>query len=163
MILTKATYSRQKMAIEPLTVNRQQMARIANYGIGLIRARVAQGIGSDDSPMPPLQVKVSRSGKRYGYAVIKQRRGLGTTRNLYGLGADGHMLDGIRVTYSDDQRASIDITTRAGRTKALANEQRAPWYGWSPSDMEKLTGFARAVIVSDSVGRRSTFAIERAA
>lgn len=163
MIFTKATYQRQQLAVQPLTVTREQMARIANYGISLIRARVAQGIGSDDLPMPPLQVKVSRSGKRYGYAVIKQRRGLGTTRNLYGLGTDGHMLDGIRVTYSADDRATIDITTRAGRTKALANEQKSPWYGWSPSDMEKLEAFARSVIYGESTGRRSTFAIERAA
>lgn len=163
MITTKATFQRQSLAIQPLVIRREQMTRIANYGISLIRARVAQGIGSDDTPMPPLQVKVSRSGKRYGYAVIKQRRGLGTMRNLYGLGTDGHMLDGIRVTYADDQRANIDITTRAGRTKALANERRAPWYSWSPSDIEKLSVFSRSVITGGSRLGRSTFALPEVA
>lgn len=58
----------------------------------------------------------------------------GSTKTL----APGHMLDDVRVNYVDDTRATIDISTRASRIKARANEDKARWWGWSPSDMRKL-------------------------
>ena len=144
MIAARVKFQGKNLRIAGMGPRKYQMLKIAQYGIQLIRERVSRGIGSDDAPMPGLKVRVSRSGNRYGYAIQKARKGLGNTRNLYGTGQQGgHMLDAIRVTYVDDKRASIDITTRSGRQKARANEQRTPWYGWSRNDSRKLAEFAR--------------------
>jgi hypothetical protein len=71
---------------------------------------------------------------------------LGARTRVTGLsGERGHMLDDIRVNYVDDKRVTIDISTRASRIKARANEERAPWWGWSPSDMRKLMSRAAEI------------------
>lgn len=82
--------------------------------------------------------------KRYlrsGNALVRAR----ATTVTGWTGARGHMLDDMRVNYVDDTRATIDISTTASRTKARANEARAPWWGWSPSDVKKLMAYAEQV------------------
>jgi hypothetical protein len=71
----------------------------------------------------------------------------------------GHMLDDIRVTYVDDNRCKIDITTTASRTKARANENRAPWWGWSPSDIMKLSNRFAEVFRMRAADRLFTFGL----
>jgi hypothetical protein len=104
-----------------------------------------------------------------GYPAFKRRLGLKPVRDLYGpggvvkgetpsgkkryrksgteasraaAGGKGHMLDDVRVTYVDDRQARIDISNSASRTKARANETRAPWWGLSPASVRKLTELA---------------------
>ncbi len=96
------------------------------------------------------------------YAVEKARLGLVPIRNLTGPGdrfrqltiqgpngketkwqrkakdAGSHMLDALRVTYADETTVKIGITTREGRMKALANEQKAPWFGLSGNDAKAV-------------------------
>lgn len=132
-------------------IRAQQIRELADYGISLIRERVAKGIGSDDAPMPALSGRTSairRDGRfvsqRAGYRDWKSKQGLRPIRDLRGPGRDlkggagTHMLEDIRVTYFDDRRAQFDISKRDSRVKARANEDRAPWFGWSPSDMRKM-------------------------
>lgn len=57
----------------------------------------------------------------------------------------GHMRDDIRINYVDDRQAKIGITTTASRIKALANERRAPWWGWSPASMAKMNAAAAGI------------------
>jgi hypothetical protein len=99
--------------------------------------------------MPPLKggthsVFVARVGgratfARKTYADYKAAHGLQPIRDLTGPGIGGHMLDDIRVNYLDDKKATIAITTTKSRQKARANEQKAPWWGWSPDSMKKLS------------------------
>jgi hypothetical protein len=101
--------------------------------------------------MPPLKsrtwAKVQadgtiKTGNRPSYANFKIRVGLKPIRDLRGPGAGGHMLDAIRINYLDDKRAGFSITTEPSRTKAKANEKRAPWWGWSAASVAALGKFA---------------------
>lgn len=149
-----------------------QMAELGQEGVNSILTRVAQGIGSDDAAMPPL--KATRRARwstkqqkwvEYGqaksyYAERKQRAGLRPIRDLYGMGVGwtgkslkrgrvrggtSHMLDALRVTSASPTQARIDITTRDARTKARANEQRAPWFGFSGRDVRNLHAAAQRI------------------
>ncbi len=149
-----------------------QMAELGQVGVDSIKARVSGGIGSNDSAMPPL--KATRRARwstkqqkwvEYGeaksyYAERKRRAGLNPIRDLYGLGvgwtgrslkygrvrkAASHMLDALRVTSASPQQARIDITTRDARIKARANEQRAPWFGFSGRDVRNLHAAAQQI------------------
>lgn len=133
----------------------EQIKQLADYGIALQVAQARAGLGSDGQQMPPLKggsravFVASVNGKarftRKTYADWKAAHGLQPARNLYGAGKDGHMLDDIRINYLDDQRASIAITSRSSRGKASGNEQRSPWWGWSPDSVRKLTSAAAEI------------------
>ncbi|MEN6535355.1 MAG: hypothetical protein ABFD89_16950 [Bryobacteraceae bacterium] len=111
-------------------IRAQQLRELGEYGLGLILERTTKGIGSDDAPMKPLTEK---------YGRWKRKIGLGGERNLRGPGKGGHhLMDDPRITHFDDRRVEFGISTRQGRIKARANEDRSPWWGWSPSDMKKM-------------------------
>jgi hypothetical protein len=130
----------------------QRVKSMGEYGLQLIRDRVAKGIGADDAPMPPLSgrnfavferqgnVRVFVRREYRGYQGEKQRRGLKPIRDLRGTGeyGGGHMLDAIRINYLDDRRCEFGITTLPQRQKARNNERIHPWWGWSPSDVQKM-------------------------
>jgi hypothetical protein len=138
-----------------------QLFQLAQVGVRSIKARVAQGIGSSDTAMPALKssrrMRWSKSQNRYveygaadsssfGYAARKRRAGLKPMRDLVGPGEDGgHMLDALRVTSASETKATIDISTRMGRVKARANEQRAPWFGFSGKDVRTMMEAARKI------------------
>jgi hypothetical protein len=136
-------------------VKAEQVKLVAEYGIALQLGQCAAGIGSDGSPMPPLKGggAVVFAGRENGrvrfahraYAQAKVKLGLQPIRDLRGPGIGGHMLDDVRINYLDDTKASFAITTRLGRIKALANEQRAPWWGWSPASVALLAARAAEV------------------
>lgn len=120
---------------EALMLTAAQMTTLGSLGIGQIRDRAAQGIGSDDAPMKPLNL---RYGRR------KAAHGLPQTRNLIGTGRNGgHMLDNISIRSVSSGSVRIDITSRTARIKAAANEKKAPWYGWSPNDAAVILGAAQ--------------------
>jgi hypothetical protein len=128
LVRTSATASKNWTRVE-------QIRDLADYGILLQLEQAAKGIGSDGSPMPPLKSGARRfAGRRGGKVAFITK----TLRDLYGPGKDGHMLDDLRVNYVDERKATFAITRRSSRIKALANEKRAPWYGWSPASMRKL-------------------------
>lgn len=116
--------------------------------IRTMRERIAKAVGSDDAPMPPLSGRgsaVTLDGKfvrqRPGYREQKQRFGGKGVRDLYGRGNQGgHMLDDLRVTEAGPTYVKMGITTRWGRTKARANEKRAPWFGFSTRDGRAVLG-----------------------
>jgi hypothetical protein len=120
-----------------------QIRELAEYGIQLQKDQVAAGLGSDGTPMPPLKVAKRRFvARQNGVAQFSRNK----IRNLYGTGVEGgHMLDFIRVNYLDDQRATIAITSTHQREKARGNERRAPWWGWSPDSVRKLTAKAAEI------------------
>lgn len=131
---------RTREGVESNWTRVEQIKQLAEYGIQLQKDQCAKGIGSDGAPMPPLKPRVQFAGRTNG--KVSFIAGGKTLRNLYGPGIDGHMLDDIRINYLDDKRASYAITRRSSRIKALANEQKAPWWGWSPESVEKLQGMA---------------------
>lgn len=147
----------EKFRIGPTgwTPGTQAMYAFGQFGVDLIKQRVSKGVGSDDSTMPPLKNKNSGVlvlGKfvrqRTGYAARKEAKGLRGNRDLTGFGIGGHMLDSFTVRYADGQNARMEITQALARQKALSNEKRAPWFGWSPSDVVKLQAYSKAVFGS---------------
>ncbi len=109
-----------------LTPRVQHMQTLGEYGVSLMKQRASKGIGSDDTPMGPLTDR---------YRKFKQRK---TGRSARDLKFTGKMLDSLSLRSVSATQARIDITSRDGRMKARANEQRTPWFGWSPQDMRKL-------------------------
>jgi hypothetical protein len=136
-------------------VKAEEIKQVLEYGKELQLAQCAAGMGSDGTPMPALKgngsaVFVGRVNRkavfeRRGYPQQKAAKGLKPFRDLYGPGIGGHMLDDVRINYLDDKQGTIAITTRLSRQKALANEQRAEWWGWSPESIQKMTAYAAEV------------------
>lgn len=123
---------------------KSQMEQLGKLGIATMRARVAKGIGSNDAPMRPLKVFPIRNRRgqfvrRQSYAEWKVRHGLQGFRDLYGEGTGGgHMLDNFTIRYVDESLVRMAFTSRVGRAKAITNERREPFLGWSPSDERVL-------------------------
>lgn len=118
----------------------EQIKELLEYGIQLQLDQAAKGLGSDGTAMPPPKSRRAFVERRNGVARFETRTK--SIRNLYGPGKDGHMLDDIRINYLDDKKGTFAITRRSSRIKARANEQKAPWWGWSPESVRKLTARA---------------------
>lgn len=151
MISITVKYNGGKVKLTGEGPQKYQWFELGKYAVETIRDRVSRGIGSDDAPMPALSGRgssVSANGKfvrqRPGYREQKQRAGGKPIRDLFGKGNQGgHMLDGLRVREATPTSVRIDITSRWGRIKARANEQRSPWYGFSANDRRLI--FARMI------------------
>lgn len=133
-----------------------QMEKLGDFAISTIRRRVARGIGSDDSAMPPLSAKhsaVKAHGKfvraRVPYSQFKSNRGLQPIRDLVGTGKDGgHMLDNMSVRLATEDLVRIAFTQNKARQKALSNEKKAPWFSFSDNDEKKIVEYARQLFRS---------------
>lgn len=132
MISTRLGFEGRIPQLSRLTAgfSQAEMAVLAQVGLGSVQARAEAGIGSDDLPMQPL----SR-----GYARRKERLGAPPIRNLR---LTGDMLSNLSVRQVSAESARIAFTTESARTKALANERRTPWLGWSSVDVQTITATA---------------------
>lgn len=134
-----------------------QMKALGDIAIGVIKDRVSRGIGSDDAPMKPLSGKRSAifnaNGKfarqRAGYAEWKQKRGGQPIRDLTLTGA---MLRNFTVRSVSETQVRMDITSQKERVKARANEQRSPWFGWSPRDLIEITAAGERLFKKNIAG-----------
>ena len=145
--------------------SRIQMERLAQIGRDSVVARTRKGLGSDDTPMAALSTKTSAvksQGKvvriRSGYAGWKAKKGLNPFRDLWGTGQQGgHMLDNLSVRQATPGSARIAFTSKHQREKALANEQRAPFLGWSPSNVADVMKAASEMFRSEVRAVASNF------
>jgi hypothetical protein len=127
-----------------------QMLKLGSFANKTVIARARSGVGSDDTAFPPLSNKTAAyrdaNGKflrqQSGYADWKAKHGLSPTRDMWGPGKGGHMLDNSTVRYADDNSVKIAFTSRTARTKALANEKRTPFYSFSDADEKKILAYA---------------------
>lgn len=162
--IIKVKYQGRRVRLIGFGPRKYQLFRLAQIGVASIKARVSRGVGSNDQQMPPVSNKRERQFKRFSkrqnrwvtfgrelpsYADTKGSN----IRNLYGPGigwtgsgkkrrlrkTESHMLDELRVTSASSTRATIDISKADARIKARANEQRAPWFGFSGRDVRNLT------------------------
>jgi hypothetical protein len=53
-------------------------------------------------------------------------------------GGGAHMLDNLTVRSASESSVRMDITAQWARDRARANEQRAPWFGFSPNDVRTI-------------------------
>lgn len=119
-----------------VALDQQDLMQLAQAGIALIVDRVAGGFGSDDTPMPALDRAWERRKVRHGLAGI---------RDLYGTGErGGHMLDGLTITEVSRTEVRVEFVGDWAALKARQNEQRTPWFGWSPRDVAGLDQVAAA-------------------
>ena len=136
--------------------DRVRMEKLAKILRDSVVARTRRGLGSDDVPMKALSVKTSAvkvKGKivriRPGYAGWKAKKGLNPFRDLWGTGQQGgHMLDNLTVRQVTPNSARIALTALHQREKALANEQRDPWLGCSPSNVQDAVKAVREMFRS---------------
>lgn len=127
-----------------------QMERLGNFALDTVIKRTKSGIGSNDTPFPPLSGKTSpikHNGKfarqRIGYAGWKAAHGLNAVRDMVGTGKEGgHMLDNPSVRLATEDMVRMAFTSRSARSKALANEKRTPFFSFSPSDEAKIMQYA---------------------
>lgn len=129
MISTRFGFEGQVPRLSRLAAgfSQDEMAALADVGLRSVLGRAEAGISSDDRPMPPLTT---------GYARRKERLGAPPVRNLH---LTGDMLGNLSVRSVSAESARIAFTTESARTKALANERRTPWLGWSSVDVQTIT------------------------
>jgi hypothetical protein len=60
-------------------------------------------------------------------------------------GGGAHMLDNFTVRYADELTVRMDITAQWARDRARANEQRSPWFGFSPCDVRAIVAYAQTL------------------
>jgi hypothetical protein len=132
----------------------EQMMQLGKLGIQDLKRRTALGLGSDDQRMKPLKPGRAKatfshrdaSGPHFissGYAAWKVKHGLVGMRDLIGIGQGGsHMWDKLSVRLATETLVRIAFTTVSSRQKAKANEQRDPFFSWSPSNQETLRAAA---------------------
>jgi hypothetical protein len=53
-------------------------------------------------------------------------------------GGGAHMLDNFTVRSATETSVRLDISAQWARDRARANEQRAPWFGFSPKDIRSV-------------------------
>jgi len=170
-IVTKTTYNGRPVRLHGIVgLRTYQMLDLGWAGVNSIKDRVSRGVGSSDAAMPPLKAKPRKrydakqkkcvefgESARSGYKARKVLMGLKPIRDLAGPGVGWtgkgqkrrerrgphHMLDDLRVTSASATEARIDITKEDSRMKARANEQRAPWYGFSGKDLRNILELAQ--------------------
>lgn len=114
----------------------EALAEMATTQIVLIQRRAEKGIGLDDAPMPAYSAAYARIKAKAGRSVSE--------RNLTW---SGSMLRAIVVDQvGRDERgffAEIKFATQAQAEIAGYNQERAPWFGVSPSDAKTLEKIAQ--------------------
>jgi hypothetical protein len=60
-------------------------------------------------------------------------------------GGGAHMLDNFTVRSASESSVRMDLTQQWARDRARANEQRAPWFGFSPNDVRAITLMAQQI------------------
>ena len=171
MITTKIKFNGTKVRLGPgVGFRKYQMLALGQFAVDTIKARVAKGIGSDDASMPALADRYKKRKTGYGLQPIRDLTGPGQTSYMArtfskpapgmlrsgrsyttarkdirfrSAGGGAHMLDNFTVRYADELSVRMDITQQWARDRARANEQRAPWFGFSPNDMRAIIGFAQ--------------------
>lgn len=124
--MKRAGGGRLRIIGDPSRERIHHMTTLGEYGVSLIKQRVARGVGSDDAPFKSLNER---------YRKWKLRV---TGRGTRDLTFRGGMLASLSVRSVSETQVRFDITSQMGRVKAWTNEQRTPWWGWSPSDVKKL-------------------------
>jgi len=134
----------------------RQHAQLGQIGLNSLKKRVSKGIGADDQPMPPLsdtrsiRVIIGQDSNRRGfftawkgYLTQKVRKGGKRIRNLRSANKGDHMMDNLSVRSASDRDVKIDFTVKRHRIKALKNQERAEFLGWSPNDKKTIMKAAR--------------------
>ncbi|MBN9658638.1 MAG: hypothetical protein J0H49_10705 [Acidobacteria bacterium] len=86
--------------------------------------------------MPPLSAR---------YRAKKARMGQPAVRNLM---FSGSMLGSLTVVEATANKAVIGFTRRAELAKAIANQNRAAWFGLSKSDEQNVENYADRMVRS---------------
>ena len=149
MIKTRIKVDGKKVRLGGYGFGKYQMLALGRHAVNLIKARVARGLGSVDSPMPAL--RGGKGGRMSYYARIKARAGRASFRDLR---LTGRMLDAFSVRYADAKKVRMDISTKHGRIAGRANERRAPWFNFSRADERSIFGKSRALFGDTVRGMR---------
>jgi hypothetical protein len=145
------------------------MAELGQFSLQTVKARIARGVGSDDTPMPPLkqgrgvEFDSRENGRarfrpKQGYAAWKSKHGLEPIRDMMGDGKQGgHMMANFSVRSASDTRFTIAFTQRVARLKAIGNERRTPFLSFSADDERRILAYARQLFATGvEVIRRSS-------
>lgn len=151
MLKVRFKFDGKRVTLKGFGTRPAQMLQLGRAGLLSVKGRVARGVGLEDSPMKPLKRYrriVRRDGSALnlgpdrGYLGRKIKAGKKPIRDLNFTGA---MLDNLSVRSASQNDVRIGFTTKIARQKALANQQREPWLGWSTSDADTVTKKAQQV------------------
>lgn len=117
-------------------ISEQEMRRLAEEALRLNTNRWDRAINARDQRAKPLQVKVAKSGARYGYAIQKSRKGL---RNIRDWLLTGQLRRAFAVLEAKPNMARIGWNDSAMGKRAGINQAREEMFGFSPSDVQSLT------------------------
>ena len=125
----------------------EEMQGVGDGFISGLFARWDQALDVLDQKAPPLKVRVSRTGKRFGYPIRKSREGL---RNIRDLLYTGRMRAGIRAVEARRNRVVIRATDAHSARRLNENQLKARQFGVSPkgrADIAALIARLRPVRV----------------
>ena len=140
-------------AMKPLT----DRYRVWKQKIGLPPIRDLMGPGQTS-----YMARVYEGRKRFAAAqAVRAPNGrmYSTTKAPIGFrsaGGGAHMLDNFTVRSASETEVRLDITAQWARDRARGNEQRAPWFGFSPNDVRGIVLMAQQIFkaqVSDMAVR----------
>ena len=89
--------------------------------------------------------RVFRTMQTKGNGAQRAYRNVTASIGFRSAGGGAHMLDNFTVRYADELNVRMDITQQWARDRARANEQRDPWFSFSPNDMRAIMAFARQI------------------
>jgi hypothetical protein len=127
-------YQKKQIRLDRLNFRQNQMFKIGNVGVAVVKNRLSAALGPEDSAAKPLTKR---------YAIRKTRLGKGNRRNLT---FTGDMLRNFMVRTVSENKAKASLSTRKDRIKAWINQRIEPWAVFSPKNREAVVEAARRVV-----------------
>lgn len=137
MISLRIKFQGRKVRIKGFGIRPLKMLQLGAAALAIVKARVARGQDINDTPMP---------GLSESYGKRKRRR---FSRDLRDLRLTGAMLDNLTVRSATENQVRIAFTKALERQKALSNQQRTPWLGWSPNDTREIEDAAQRIFKTE--------------
>jgi hypothetical protein len=126
------------------TLSRTETRKVGQAVQGAAEKRIASAKKPDVSQAKPLAVHVAKSGRRYGYAIQKQKKAGRNKRDWRGIdGANPeHAMDALRTTVSEPGTALVKFPASVAKRMAI-RENSDEMFGMGLMETEAGTAEAQ--------------------
>lgn len=137
----------------PIRINapvatRKQRLWIGNELLRAVVKRIQSAKDAADAPAKPLAVNEDSRGRKFGYAIQKQRK---RGRNKRDLTDSGEMLASLRVSQASKTRIVISPGDEKNKRKLAYNQAKCEQYGISPADEAAVNARAEEVWIKPAI------------
>ena len=154
-------YAKKRVRFAELTFNQQEMLKLGTVAVSSLVNRARLGLNLADAPAKPLRQSYARVKRRLGLIPRRDLTGSGfwifrkseTRRSKSGKVFIGHMLDNLSVRTVSNNAARATLTSPRQRLKALANQRRELWLGFSPKNIRDIAVAFRRLFFDPKVAK----------